>query len=333
MGVTDDSLIPYFYFHLLVIYGLWVLIPFTPFEAEFLTTTNVALLKLCPTFGEGKANIVVDALSRKSLHMSVLMAIKLDLIEQFIDLSLACERKPKARLALVDHLLSINQSEDKDFKFDKNGILKIRNRVYVPDVPKLKKTILEESHRSSLSILPGATKMYQDLKKMKPKIEHQKLYGLMQLLDIPEWKWDSISINFVIRLSNTPRGFNAIWVIVDRPTKWVYFILIKISYSLQKLAKIYIDVIVKFHGISSIITDGQTDGTIPPIEDLLRACVLEQGGAWDSFLPLIKFTYNNNYNSSIGMAPSKALYGRRCMTPLCWYELGESDVLGPEIVQ
>lgn len=80
-------------------------------------------------------------------------------------------------------------------------------------------------------------------------------------------------------------------------------------------------------------TDGQTDGTIQLIEDLLRACVLEQGGAWDGFLPLIKFTYNNNYNSSIGMAPSKALYGRRCRTPLCWYELGESDVLGPEIVQ
>lgn len=75
----------------------------------------------------------------------------------------------------------------------------------------------------------------------------------MQLLDIPEWKWGSISMNFVIRLPNTPRGFDAIWVIVDRLNKWVYFILIKISYSLQKLDKIYIDVIVKFHGISSII--------------------------------------------------------------------------------
>jgi hypothetical protein len=66
---------------------------------------------------------------------------------------------------------------------------------------------------------------------------------------------------------------------------------------------------------------------------LLRVCVLEQGGAWDSHLPLIEFTYNNSYHSSIGMAPFEALYGRRCRTPLCWFESGESVVLGPEIVQ
>ena len=69
------------------------------------------------------------------------------------------------------------------------------------------------------------------------------------------------------------------------------------------------------------------------LEDLLRVCVLEQGGTWDSHLPLIEFTYNNSYHSSIGMAPFEALYGRRCRTPLCWFESGERVVLGPEIVQ
>jgi len=64
----------------------------------------------------------------------------------------------------------------------------------------------------------------------------------------------------------------------------------------------------------------------------LRVCVLEQGGTWDSHLPLIEFTYNNSYHSSIGMAPFEVLYGRRCKTPLCWFESGESVVLGPEIV-
>jgi len=68
------------------------------------------------------------------------------------------------------------------------------------------------------------------------------------------------------------------------------------------------------------------------VEDLLRVCVLEQGGTWDSHLPLIEFTYNNNYHSIIGMAPFEALYGQKCRTPLCWYESGESVVLGPEIV-
>ena len=77
----------------------------------------------------------------------------------------------------------------------------------------------------------------------------------------------------------------------------------------------------------------QTERTIQSLEDLLRACVLDQGGSWDSHFPLIKFTYHNSFHASIGMAPYEALYGRRCRTPLCWYESGESVVLGPEIVQ
>jgi len=68
------------------------------------------------------------------------------------------------------------------------------------------------------------------------------------------------------------------------------------------------------------------------LEYLLRVCVLEQDGTWDSHLSLIEFTYNNSYHSSIGMALFEALYGRRCRTPLCWFESDESVVLGPDIV-
>ena len=80
-------------------------------------------------------------------------------------------------------------------------------------------------------------------------------------------------------------------------------------------------------------TDGQTERTIQSLEDLLRACVLEQGVSWVECLPLIEFTYNNSFHSSIGMTPFEALYGRRCRTPLCWYESGESALLGPDVVQ
>jgi len=65
----------------------------------------------------------------------------------------------------------------------------------------------------------------------------------------------------------------------------------------------------------------------------LRACVLEQTESWDQFLPLREFTYNNSFHSSIGMAPYEALYGRRCRTPLCWFENGNSLILGPEVIQ
>lgn len=116
------------------------------------------------------------------------MARELDLIEQFRVLSLVCEvivdslrlgmlkltsgfldeirKSQKLDVALVNRLSLINQSEYENFRVDENKILRFHNRVCVPDVPELKKRILEKSHRSSLSIHTRATKMYQDLKKM-----------------------------------------------------------------------------------------------------------------------------------------------------------------------
>lgn len=79
-------------------------------------------------------------------------------------------------------------------------------------------------------------------------------------------------------------------------------------------------------------TNGQIERTTQSLEDLLRDYMLEQEGAWDNYLPLIEFTYNKNFHSSIGMTPYEDLYGRKCKIPLCWYEYGESIVLGPEII-
>lgn len=155
-------------------------------------------------------------------------------------------------------------------------------------------------------------------------------------------------------------------MIVDQLTKSAHFVPIKTSMSMVKLTEIYIEQIVRLHGIPSSIvsdrdprftskfweslqaalgtklrlsyayhpqTDGQTERTIQSLEDFLRACVLEQGVSRVECLPLIEFTYNNSFHSSIGMALFEALYGRRCRTPLCWYESGESALLGPEVVQ
>ena len=361
------------------------------------------------SYHPGKANVVADALSRKTLHMSALMVKELELIEQFRDLSLVCEVTPKSvklgmlkinndfmkeikeaqknDMKVVDLIVGIDKAENNDFKIDEHGILRFRDRICIPDNSDMKKAILEESHRSKLSIHPGATKMYQDLKSLfwwpgmkrdvaqfvyacltcqKSKVEHQKPAGLMQPLEVPEWKWDSISMDFVTGLPNTVKGYDSIWVIVDRLTKSAHFIPINITYPVAKLAEIYVSVIVKLHGIPMSIvsdrdprftsefwkslqvslgsklrlssayhpqTDGQTERTIQSLEDLLRSCVLEQGGSWDTYLPLIEFTYNNSFHSSIGMAPFEALYGRKCRTPICWYETGESVVLGPELVR
>ena len=80
-------------------------------------------------------------------------------------------------------------------------------------------------------------------------------------------------------------------------------------------------------------TDGQSEHTIQTLEDMLRACVLDEKRDWSKTLPLIEFAYNNSYHSSIGMAPYEALYGRKCRSPLCWYEVGENALLGPEMVR
>ena len=79
--------------------------------------------------------------------------------------------------------------------------------------------------------------------------------------------------------------------------------------------------------------DGQTERTIQTLEDMLRACVLNFQGSWEEHLTLIEFAYNNSFHASIGMAPYEALYGRKCRLPVCWDEVGESRLVGPEIIQ
>ena len=135
----------------------------------------------------GKTNVVADALSRKTLHMSAMMVKELELLEQFRDLSLICEvssqsvklgmlkikseflnsikEAQKEDVKLVDLMVGNNQTEDSDL-VDDQGVMRFQNRICIPDNAKMKKIILEKSHRSNLSIHPGATKMYPDLKKL-----------------------------------------------------------------------------------------------------------------------------------------------------------------------
>nr|GFB03217.1 putative reverse transcriptase domain-containing protein [Tanacetum cinerariifolium] len=79
-------------------------------------------------------------------------------------------------------------------------------------------------------------------------------------------------------------------------------------------------------------TDGQSERTIQTLEDMLRACVIDFGKSWDRHLPLAEFSYNNSYQTSIKVAPFEALYGRKCRSPVCWAEVGDAQLTGPEII-
>ncbi|GKC50346.1 putative reverse transcriptase domain-containing protein [Tanacetum coccineum] len=146
------------------------------------------------------------------------------------------------------------------------------------------------------------------------------------------------------RLPRSSSGYDTNWVIVDRLTKSAHFLAIQEGYKTEMLATLYIDEIVEGHGVLvSIIsdsderftlrTDGQSKRTIQTLEDMLRACVIDFGGSWDVHLPLAEFYYNNSYHSSIRCAPFKALYGRKCRTPVLWAEIGESMLIRSELVQ
>uniref|UniRef100_A0A2N9GV60 RNA-directed DNA polymerase n=1 Tax=Fagus sylvatica TaxID=28930 RepID=A0A2N9GV60_FAGSY len=312
----------------------------------------------------GKANVVADALSRKSSGFSAALLttqkeIINDLERMGIEIVMGHSGAYLASLSVQPTLIE-----------------RIKLSLCVPNDPSIKKDILEEAHRSSYTIHPGSTKMYRDLREtfwwnnmkreiaqfveqcltcQQVKVEHQRPSGLLQSLSIPEWKWEHISMDFVSGLPRSPKGHDAIWVIVDRLTKSAHFIPIRMNFSLDQLAQLYIEEIVRLHGIPvSIVsdrdprftsrfwkslhkalgtnlnfstafhpqTDGQSERTIQILEDMLRACVLDLKGSWANHLCLVEFAYNNSFQSSIGMAPYEALYGRKCRSLICWDEVG-----------
>ncbi|GJR19704.1 putative reverse transcriptase domain-containing protein [Tanacetum coccineum] len=105
--------------------------------------------------------------------------------------------------------------------------------------------------------------------------------------------------------------------------------------SMEKLARMYLKEVVTRHGIPVLIICDRdlSERTIQTLEDMLRACVIDFGKDWVNHLPLVEFSYNNSYHASIKASPFEALYGPKCRSPVCWVEVGEVQLTGPEIVQ
>ncbi|KAL4296010.1 hypothetical protein GQ457_12G015510 [Hibiscus cannabinus] len=316
----------------------------------------------------GKANVVADAL------------VQSDLVSRIREL-----QRMDPELQKTSDNFDVKHNSDFSVKTD--GLLYFKDRMRVPNDDGLRKEMLDEAHQSSLSIHPGSVKMYKDLKPLywwprmkaeitdyvsrcltcqKVKVEHRAPTGLLQPLKFPQWKWERITMDFVTVLSITPKKNDSVWVIVDRLTKSKHFILVRVNMSSDILAELYIQEVIRLHGVPvSIVcdqdpkftsqfwkslqkslgtrlnlstafhpqTDGQSESVIQILEDMLRACVIDFGKNWERSIPLVEFPYNNSYQSSIQMATFEALYGTRCRTPLCWSELGENKVLGPQMIQ
>ena len=176
------------------------------------------------------------------------------------------------------------------------------------------------------------------------KAEHYKPIELLQPLEVAEWKWEHITMDFVTHLW-TLRRHDVVWVIVDRLTKSTHFLAVRITFTLEEFCWLYIREIVRLHGVPVSIEsdrdpwfttyfwksfqkamgtqlmmstafqpqiDGQSKMTIQVLEDMLRACVLDHKGSWEEHLPLVEFAYYNSYQTSIQMTPYESLYGRSC---------------------
>lgn len=230
-----------------------------------------------------------------------------------------------------------------DWAIHSDGGLRFRGRSFVP--LSCRDDVLREFHHSRLAVHPGGTKMYHNLRRQywwkgmkrdvaqfvarcltcqQVKAEHQRPAGLLQPLPVAEWKWEHITMDFVTGLPRSQRGHDAVWVIVDRFTKTAHFLPIRATDGAEALSKLYIEEIVKLHGVPVTIvsdrdprftarfwqslqtaidtellfstafhpqTDGQSERTIQILEDMLRACVMDFRGSWEDHLSLVEFAY------------------------------------------
>ena len=150
---------------------------------------------------------------------------------------------------------------DEDWAIHTDGSLRYRGRVVVPQSTDLREEILREFHCSRFAVHPSGTKMYHDLHRhyywsgmkrhvedfvrrcltcQQVKTEHQRPAGLLQPLEIAEWKWEDITIDFVTHLPRTSRKHDVVWVIVDRLTKSAHFLVVRMTFTLMEFSRLYI---------------------------------------------------------------------------------------------
>ncbi|WVZ97867.1 hypothetical protein U9M48_043375 [Paspalum notatum var. saurae] len=307
----------------------------------------------------GKANVVADALSRKAHcnfieacptvrvlcceigDIEIPTALEAELYNLVLeptikDQIIAAQKQDKGMSHIRDE---INDKKKACFKLDE-GVLWFKNRLVVPKDMELRKKILDEAHTSMFTLHPGSNKMYQDLKQkfwwtrmkreiakyvsecdvcQRVKADHLKPAGMLQPLAVPAWKWEDIHMDFIVGLPHTQKGYDSIWVIIDRFTKSAHFIPVKTTYRAKQYAELYISRVVSLHGVPLTITSDrgslflsrfweqlqtalgtnlihssayhpQTSGQVERVnqilEDMLRACALTYSTKWDECLPL-----------------------------------------------
>ncbi|GJW46599.1 putative reverse transcriptase domain-containing protein [Tanacetum coccineum] len=257
----------------------------------------------------GKANVVADALSRKEkvkpLRVRALvMIIGLNLPKRILEAQIEALKPENLTAEDVRGMLRQDLTKER-LKPHVDKTLCLNNRSWLPCYGDLRTLVMHESHKSKYSIHPGSDKMYQDLKQLywwpnmkaniatyvnkcrtcsKVKAEHQNPSGLLVKPEIPEWKWEKITLDFVTKLPKTTNDYDTIWVIIDRLTKSAHFLPMRETGPMERFTSLFWKALNKALGTRLDMsttyhpeTDGQSERTIQTLKDMLRACVLDFG--------------------------------------------------------
>ncbi|GJX71583.1 putative reverse transcriptase domain-containing protein [Tanacetum coccineum] len=258
----------------------------------------------------GKVNAIADALSRKEREpplrvRALVMTIGLDLPKQILDAQTEARKPENIKNEDVRGMLLENSKDLEKLKTEKlepraDGTLCLNGRSWLPCYGDLRTVIMHKSHKLKYSIHHGSNKMYQDIK---------KLY----------W-WPNMKADIATYVSKC---------LTCAKVKAEHQRLSGLLRSLQKALGTNLDMSTAYHPQ----TDGQSERTIQTLDDMLRSCAIDFRKGWVNHLPLVEFSYNNSYHASIKAAPFEALYGQKCHSPVCWAEVGQVQLTGPELVQ
>nr|GEY60894.1 retrotransposon protein, putative, Ty3-gypsy subclass [Tanacetum cinerariifolium] len=262
-----------------------------------------------------KANVVADALSRKERVKHKRVRTMNMILQSSIK-----DRILEAQKEVVDEFTGLQRGLDEMIEQRSNGTLYYLDRIWVSLKGDLRTLIMDEAHKSKYSVHTWADKMYHDLRDrywwprmkkdiakyvskcltcLKVKAEHQRPSGLLQQCKIPIWKWEEIAMDFVTKFPRTSSGHDIIWVIVDRLTKSAHFLPMRKDYKMDRLAKSYVNEKVARHGM----------------------------------MISIKSDRDSRFTSRFWQSMQEALGTRKCHSPIMRAEVGEGQLIGPELVQ
>nr|GEZ16657.1 reverse transcriptase domain-containing protein [Tanacetum cinerariifolium] len=256
-----------------------------------------------------------DFMERERVKPKRVQAMNMTLQSSIKDMILATQKEA------CDELARLQKGLDEMIEHRIDEALYYLDRIWVPLKGDVRTLIMDVAHNLKYYVQPGTDKMYYDIR-------------------------DRIVMDFVMKLSRTSSGHDTIWVIVDRLTKSAHFLPMHEDYKMDRLARLYLNEIVARHGVPILRfwqsmqeelgthldmstachpqTDDRNERTIHTLEDMLRACVLDFRGSWSVHIPLVEFSYNNSYYSTVRYA--------KCRSPIMWAEVREGQLIGHELV-